>query len=336
VVGIFVRRVGRLFLFFVNELVYRFKIKIWKEFCTSKPSEPDYFEEHQFMTNWYEINHDGWHLPGTKEEHDWCGLWQTRGCLNVKEHKGEHENQIFVKRYPRSCYRADCKKCFKKWIARQANRSTRRVQEYAKRSAMRAIHIMISVPKHNRHLPVPMLKKRAINILKEWGINGVLIFHPFRFNKNRKFYYSPHFHVIGFGWIKSVREFHARFGWFVKYMGVRKSIFQTFYYLLSHCGIKKRQHALTWFGTLSYSKLKLEKEPDSNICPVCNKKLVLLYYNGLHPVVPPDTIFEDFVDPFDWYEVQTIPNSEWTRQDRYEYALTKELYDANKGVAITS
>src|SRR5437588_12488436 len=71
----------------------------------SEPSKPNYFEEHQFMTNWYAVQHDGWHLPGTKEPHDWCGLWQSRGCLNVGgHHHPECKNKIYLKQYQRSCY----------------------------------------------------------------------------------------------------------------------------------------------------------------------------------------------------------------------------------------
>ena len=44
-------------------------------------------------------------------------------------------------------------------------------------------------------------------------------------------------------------------------------------------------------------------------------------------------IFEGFLDPFDWYEVKTVSESEWTKQDRYEYALQRELYYSNKGIS---
>jgi len=303
----------------------------------SKPSDPDYFEEHQFMTNWYVASQEGWHLPGTKEAHDWCGLWQTRGCLNVEGHKDSaYKNKIFVKQYQRSCYRPDCKTCFKKWIGRQSNRSTGRIDEFARRSGMRAKHILLSVSNWDYYKDYKELKKKAFEILKSIHcLGGTIIFHPFRFNKKlRIFYFAPHFHVIGFAIIIGIAETFGKYGWFIKDLGFRESTFQSLYYLLSHCGIKKGFHSVTWFGDLSYSKLKLEKEPETNICPVCNKKLVQIYYDGMHPVVPPDKIFEDFVDPFDWYEVKSIPKGELTRMERYEYSLQKELYVANRGVKV--
>jgi len=95
--------------------------------------------------------------------------------------------------------------------------------------------------------------------------------------------------------------------------------------------VKKRYHALTWLGDLSYSKLKLEKEPDLGKCPVCGRKFIEIYYDGVHPVVPPEGIFEGLVDSGDWYEVKTVEKSELTKQERYEYALERDLYYANSG-----
>jgi len=41
-------------------------------------------------------------------------------------------------------------------------------------------------------------------------------------------------------------------------------------YLLSHAGVKKRRHTITWFGDLSYSKLKVEKADFHIKCPQCS------------------------------------------------------------------
>ena len=46
--------------------------------------------------------------------------------------------------------------------------------------------------------------------------------------------------------------------------------------------------------------------------------------------------FEDFLDPFDWYEVETEEKSNFTKIECYEYALEKELYNANKGISFES
>jgi len=278
-------------------------------------------------------------LPSTSDAHEWCGLWQTKGCLNEKEHKRlGFGNTIFVKQYQRSCFRAVCKICYRKWIGRQSNKATRRIEHFEELSSKSAKHIIVSPPSWLHEKDVKELRKEVYRILKDIGcIGGTSIFHPFRFNKEtRLWYYSPHFHVIGFGWIVGVNvsDVYKKKGWIVKNKGFRDSVFQTFYYQLSHCGIKKHFHSLIWFGDLSYSKLRLEKEPDSSLCPACNQKIMPIYYDGIHSGIPPDEIFEGFVNSFDWYQVETKLKMEWTKQDRYEYAVERELYIANIGIKI--
>jgi len=294
-----------------------------------------FVEEFKFLTNWETLEHDGWHLPCIQEPHDWCGMWKTEGCLNEKQHeKLGYGRRIYVKQYQRSCYRASCKTCYLKWIFRQANKANRRIEKYSEDSGRKAIHAFLSIPLNQYTLPYKEQRKRLNQILKEVNIEGAaVIFHPFRFRKINHFgFYSPHFHLVGFGHMQKIAETFAKYGWFIKFLGFRESVFQTICYLLSHCGIKKGHHTLTWLGNLSYSKLKLEKEPDSTICPLCGRKFIEIYHDGVHPVVPPDKMYFGLVDSGDWYPVQTVPKSEWTRADRYEYALEKELYNANLGI----
>ena len=100
--------------------------------------------------------------------------------------------------------------------------------------------------------------------------SGLVVFHPFRINKDtREWEYSPHFHVLGFGWVTAVTQAYTKHGWVIKNKGVRKSVLGTIYYQLTHCGIKKKYHALTYFGACSYSKLKLKPEElESRNCPI--------------------------------------------------------------------
>lgn len=152
--------------------------------------------------------------------------------------------------------------------------------------------------------------------------------------KERRWYYFPHFHLIGFGDKRKLPMAYGKFGWFVKYSEERRSVFQTFCYLLSHCGVKRGSHSLTWIGSLSYSKLKIENEPNLGKCPICGSKFVEIYHDGVHPVVPPDKLYEGLVDSADWYGVETVPKSEWTKVECYEYAMEKELYNANSGISL--
>jgi len=113
----------------------------FESYPASKRSE--IFEQMHDSTNWYTIEQDGWHLPATKEAHDWCGNWSTMGCLNVKAHENtEAHGKVFVKTFQRSCYRAVCEVCYKKWMAREANKATRRIEKYEKKSGKKAKHII--------------------------------------------------------------------------------------------------------------------------------------------------------------------------------------------------
>jgi len=270
-----------------------------------------FFEQMHEAQNWLDIEQDGWHLPAIDLPKDDCGKWQTKGCLNVAAHKGtEFEGKIFIKTFQKSCYRAACMTCYKKWNARESNKATRRIEKYEKLSKKPSKHIVISVPSWKYYDELRELRKQAYKILKSVNCNGgTLIYHPFRYGKKTKqWYFSPHFHVIGFGWISNVEEIYNEHGWIVKNKGVRDSVFATFYYQLSHAGIKKGYHTLTWFGDLSYSKLKVEEEPSSDVCPLCEAKLRPVFYYGLFGwEPPPETEVEVWVEPEGWRIVESNP-----------------------------
>jgi len=298
----------------------------------------DIFEQMHESQNWYSVQYDDWRLPATDDARADCGKWLTKGCLNVAAHKNsEFPGKIYIKTFQKSCYRSCCEVCYKKWMARESNKATRRIEKYEKLSKKPAKHIVISVPSWKYYIPIRELRKEAYQILKKVNcIGGTLIFHPFRYSKKvREWYYSPHFHVIGFGWISYTEEVYNENGWIVKNKGVRDSTFATFYYQLSHAGIKKGYHTLTWFGDLSYSKLKIEKEENSDVCPLCEAKLRLIFHYGLYGYVPPpETAVELFEEPEGWYIVESKPihKTRWNINEKREYFLVRDLFDANKGI----
>jgi len=280
-----------------------------KTYPASKRSE--IFEEMHESQNWLIVEQDGWHLPAVDEPKEDCGKWLTKGCLNVLAHaKSEFPGKVFIKTFQKSCYRAACEKCFRKWMARESNKATRRIEKFERLSKEPSKHIVVSVPAWKHYEPVKDLRKQAYKVLKKVNCKGgTLIYHPFRFDKEAKrWYFSPHFHVIGFGWISNVKEIYNEGGWIVKNKGVRDSIFATFYYQLSHAGIKHGYHTLTWFGDLSYSKLKVEEEPNPDVCPCCNAKLRLVFHYGLFGYVPPPEIeVEEWTEPEGWHIVESTP-----------------------------
>jgi len=269
------------------------------------------FEEIHESTNWFEIEHEGWHLPAIAEPKEDCGKWQTKGCLNVPGHKGtQYEGKIFVKTFQKSCFRASCELCYRKWMGRESNKATRRIETYERKLGKPAKHIIISPPSWLYKEPLRELRKSAYKILKQVNCKGgTLIYHPFRFQKEiQRWYFSPHFHVIGFGWISKVEELYNQNGWIVKNKGLRDSVFGTFYYQLSHAGIKKGYHTLTWFGDLSYSKLKVEEEPNPDVCPLCFAKLRPVFHYGLFGwEPPPETEIEMYLDPEGWRILEINP-----------------------------
>ena len=123
--------------------------------------------------------------------------------------------------------------------------------------------------------------------------------------------------------------------WIALYKGVRKSVFHTFHYLLSHCGINKKNHTVIWFGSLSYGKVKHKEPKKKSGCPACGQKLVPIYYDGIHPVVPPEQYFDGFVDSEDWYEVKTLPDSDNKSEYKFEYDPRKETNEILGSLAIS-
>lgn len=291
--------------------------------------------DYKCMTNWMTIEHDGWILPCTLEKYDWCGIWVTLGCLKDRLHemlgKGRRN---YIKQYQRSCYRPSCMHCYLKWIARQANRATRRIEEYARLTGQKPIHLMLMVNPSQYDLPYDLLRKRMMEILKiaQWE-GGAVIFHPFKFNEHsRDWYYAPHFHLVGFGEKNRISRAFGRYKWYVKIGDERESVFQTFCYLLSHCGIRKRHHTVTWIMGLSYSKVPTEKEPKNTCCPVCGCEFVPVYYEGVHPIVTPERHFEGLVDSDEGWKA--VPTEGWYENEyyRFEYAPTRSLNEVLKSL----
>ncbi|MEM4391711.1 MAG: hypothetical protein QXG67_02870, partial [Candidatus Nitrosotenuis sp.] len=254
------------------------------------PNTVDFVEDHKFLTNWETVEYQGWKLPAISDPHWWCGMFTTLGCLNKEAHqKLGKGNMIYIKRFQCSCYRAVCKICYLKWIARQSNNATRRIEAYTNKSDRQPLHLILIVNPNQYDLPVKVLRQRMSHILKGAEIEGAaVVFHPFRFShEKRQFYPAPHFHLIGFGSEEKIRQVFGKYGWYVKNEGERRSVFQTFCYVLSHCGVKKGYQTVTWFGSLSYSKLPVEKELKITSCPVCGGEFEEIYYAELfHPVVP--------------------------------------------------
>ena len=230
-------------------------------------------------------------LVGSGESHSNCGLVFAVGCLNAVEHKGitldgvDFTGRAAVKFVKNSCKRPICPKCWSVWANRECDNAVHRLNTYVlkKRNGqlVKPIHVIVSLPKADYGLTLPIMRKKTYRALKKVGLfGGMLIYHPRR-KANGAWYYSPHFHVVGYGWIRDVRRNYVHSGYVVKNVGIRKNLRGTIYYQLSHCGVSEKFHTVTWFGALAYSKLHVVKIVEKpNVCPICGQKLRRLVWIG--------------------------------------------------------
>ncbi len=134
-----------------------------------------------------------------------------------------------------------------------------------------------------------------------------MMVHPFRFDRQRGWFFSPHYHVLGYGWIHGTKENYERTGWVIKNLGVRSSVYRTAQYQLSHAGVwmdkrQRKRATITWFGALAYNRFSAPREKHSEKCPLCGSALKLL------PALPQVTIERIFGegDPPDRIQQGTI------------------------------
>lgn len=267
--------------------------------------------EHPFAT------YKNFQLVGNGEQtNGYCGVYiGIMGCIDVPSHKVttlegvNYAGKIDRRLVHHHCNKPSCPTCYKKgWAVRQAFKIAERLKEASKRFG--AIeHLMISLPDSEYGLIECSLKdmrKKVNGLLKRVGVvGGVVILHAFRYNHQDLWYFSPHFHVVGFikhGYSRcrncptkwnckaSCDGADARFwklyqdtGYKVKVFGKRKSIVGTLYYQLNHASILldvERFHVYTYFGVVSYHKLKVDVKEHKRVCRICGKELVWLKYHG--------------------------------------------------------
>lgn len=280
------------------------------------------FNELPVENRW--ASHGKYQLVGNGEvTNDNCGKYKgLRGCLNVENHDiiapdgKNYKGKFYIKKVRFTCHKPSCPVCFKhSWAVREAGNIEFRLMFRSKRFG-EIEHIVISVPSRDYGLTLECLRKKAIKILYDCGIvGGVLIFHGFRYTPEKGWYWSIHFHVLGFilgGYSRcrhckggdcyacdgSEGKFYRAYrsdgyskGYIVKVLGKRKksfygdkpNIFGTAWYQLNHATIditKKRFHVATWFGVCSYRKFKLTPLRRRSLCPICGMELERVRYNG--------------------------------------------------------
>jgi len=176
------------------------------------------------------------------------------------------------------CDKPECPECYELWAKRRAkmigNRLVEVLNAYKNKGfRMRISHYALSVPKHYYSLfETPegyrQLRKDAIKLLRACGVNGgVAVCHSHRQNRDKQWYVSPHFHVLGAGYIQIKDAVDA--GWVLKKIGEREKPHGVARYILSHAGVYspikristfKRStrpiYSISWFGSFSVAHVR--------------------------------------------------------------------------------
>jgi hypothetical protein len=226
-----------------------------------------------------------WGLPSHGSAKDSCGSFFRKACFNLEDHPDRLA--VFTSKIKR-CFSPKCPVCWGAWALREAGRIEFRITESmkVKPSLGLPIHVVVSVPSWEYNLDPSVLRKKAYVVGKEAGFSGgSAIWHPFRQDKHSGlWYFSPHFHLIGFGWIQGAELVYKANGWIVKNLGVRSNVFGTAFYQLTHCGVyygAGRKHSVTWLGSLAYNQLPLPPRPEKkDLCPYCGEELVSVVWVG--------------------------------------------------------
>ena len=242
---------------------------------------------------------DGWKLPATFDKYNICGKAGYKIC----------NSDEFAKRFVYHCGRIGCETCAKRAGARIAKKIERRITLYGLRvqklSKGRknplASHVIESIEPNSEFWN--WSREKQNRILKRMRViagisGGCVISHFWRFDKSDLTpIYSPHKHLIAYGWIKenASQLIKEQLGIDVVYHKVRNGtlrnrvdVFAVAFYQLSHCAVKHNKHSLQWFGNLANNKLSnktLEQYKDeeyilqdeeierSKCCPICSERL---------------------------------------------------------------
>jgi hypothetical protein len=251
---------------------------------------------------------------------DWCGKWVSyMVCKDTKAHEGvfigstDVTGKVVVRHQHMWCHKSSCPVCFiRGWSVRQARRIEARFVEADKRDFGKVEHIAVSIPVEDYDLSEEDLRKKARAALLVRGVvGGCLIFHGYRKDKGRQvLVWRPHYHVLGYikgGFSicrdcvhergdcasctgfkgREVREY-AKDRYLVKVLGERETVFGTAWYQLNHSTIRygiKRFQVVTWFGVVSYSKLKTPKVKAEVLCPACHSEMVRSAHVGKGVIV---------------------------------------------------
>lgn len=232
-------------------------------------------------------------LPGSGKARSDCGFPVYLGHL--------HDHKLHYVLHKKSCHRKECPVCWPTWQKREALAIQDRMLAYFNGGYTKRrfpVHYVLSPPQsadYSTKTKFKALRSRAYRIARQRGIEGgCLVFHERakRYSDSEEYQsihcsQGPHFHIIGDGWLsEKVKEFFLEDGWIVKNLRIRNfgSVYKTAFYILDHAAIGYPANSqsinlslatVTWFGKMSYNKLKIEdfKGSDTIYCPICKVEI---------------------------------------------------------------
>jgi len=230
-----------------------------------------------------------WKLPKWDVARDGCG--DVSGVKACPEGHGKPDM------LHNRCFRPECPVCYKAWSNREGNHVIERLEagevlyHRVGKKLYRVRHIAFSPPQDMALKSMASvdgfkgLRSEAVKVMKKAGVlGGCIIFHSHRKHFVEGvpvWYYSPHFHVLGYGYLVSADKFYEDTGWVYKNKGVRNTVGGTVSYLLTHAGLgyvgdKRVFHCVTWFGIMGYSRMVIKSDTRRVVyekCPVCDAEL---------------------------------------------------------------
>ena len=220
------------------------------------------------------------------------------------------------------CDKPLCPVCYEIWAKKRAKMISERlisvVDAWKDRGKRMLIsHYTLSVPPSyyelfKTELGYRQIRKDAYKILKRSGLaGGVLVVHSHRQEKegNKEWFFSPHFHVLGAGYIQHRTALNA--GWFLKKIRQAEEPFGVARYMLSHAGIfqpassqaeeRRTVNTICWFGLFStaWVRVDIRREFEEVVCECGARlyedaeftteawRLLKCYSYRLKPIPPP-------------------------------------------------
>ncbi len=153
----------------------------------------------------------GFELAGNGNvTNEFCGTYRAfSGCLGGVDGGGHNfvdlyghdfHGKVVFQRIRMSCDKPSCPICYRRgWGRREAGKMESRLFEASKHWGL-VEHIVVSLPmKDCGFKRFEYARNKVVKVLLSRGVvGGGMVFHPARYNEVRGWYWSPHWHILGY------------------------------------------------------------------------------------------------------------------------------------------